>query len=78
MGGSKDPATHSPANLIRVCGDGTRGCHGAIESDRARSYELGRLVRQGQQPAEVPVLLRCGLVLLTEDGRYEHATEGAA
>jgi len=73
MGGSKDPAAHSPANLLRVCGDGTRGCHGAIESDRAWSYINGRLLRQGSSPADVPVLLRHGWVLLTEDGQYVSA-----
>ena len=68
MGGSKDPAAHSAANLLRVCGDGTRGCHGMIESNRTASYENGRLVRQGDSPADVPVGLRHGWVLLTEDG----------
>ena len=68
MGGSKDPAAHSAANLLRVCGDGTRGCHGMIESNRTASYENGRLVCQGDSPADVPVGLRHGWVLLTEDG----------
>ena len=70
MGGSKDPAAHSPANLLRVCGDGTRGCHGMIESNRTVSYVNGRLVRQRDSPADVPVGLRHGWVLLTEDGRH--------
>ena len=79
MGGSQDPAAHSPANLLRVCGDGTRGCHGAIESDRAGSYSNGWLVRQGESPTDVPVLLRYALfeVLLTEDGRHVPAETGA-
>ncbi len=70
MGGSKDPAARSPANLLRVCGDGTRGCHGMIESNRTVSYENGRLVRQGDSPTDVPVLLRNRWTLLTEDGQY--------
>ena len=80
MGGSKDPAAHSAANLLRVCGDGTRGCHGAIEADRAGAYSNGWLVRQGESPTDVPVLLRYALfeVLLTEDGRYVPAGIDAA
>lgn len=76
MGGSKDPAAHSPANLLRVCGDGTRGCHGMIESNRTVSYGTGRLVHQGDSPTDVPVLLRHGWVLLTEDGQYISAETG--
>jgi hypothetical protein len=70
MGGSKDPAARSPANLLRVCGDGTRGCHGMIESNRTVSYENGRLVRQGDSPTDVPVQLRNRWTLLAEDGQY--------
>ena len=78
MGGSKDPAAHSPANLLRVCGDGTRGCHGMIESDRAGSYGNGRLLRRSESPTDVPVLLHPGLVLLTEDGWYVSVETGSA
>jgi len=77
MGGSKDPAAHSPANLLRVCGDGTRGCHEMIESNRTASYENGRLVRQGDSPTDVPVLLRHRWTLLTEDGQYVDAGTGS-
>ena len=70
MGGSKDPAAHSAANLLRVCGDGTRGCHGMIESNRTASYENGWLLRRGEPPTCVPVLLRNRWTLLTEDGQY--------
>jgi len=70
MGGSKDPAAHSPANLLRVCGDGIRGCHGMIESNRTASYGNGRLVRQGDSSTDVPVLLRNRWTGLTEFGQY--------
>ena len=70
MGGSQDPAAHSPANLLRVCGDGTRGCHGMIEADRTGSYGHGWLLRRGELPTCVPVLLRNRWTLLTEDGQY--------
>jgi hypothetical protein len=47
MGGSKDPRINDPANLLALCGSGTTGCHGLIESYRERSYEHGWLLRHG-------------------------------
>ncbi len=75
MGGSKDPATNTPANLVRVCGSGSTGCHGWIESNREAARDCGYLVGQGHDPATVPVLLMTsgGLfewVLLDADGGY--------
>lgn len=54
MGGTRDPRINSPANLLALCGSGTTGCHGHIESHRAESYRLGWLVRWGEDPLEVP------------------------
>jgi hypothetical protein len=54
MGGTKDPKVSSPANLIVLCGSGTTGCHGDVESYRdARAR--GLLLWRSQDPAEVPV-----------------------
>lgn len=47
----------SPAALLDACGSGTTGCHGIVERDRDRSYELGLLVHRGENPAKVPVKL---------------------
>jgi len=73
MGGSRDPQTDLPSNGLRICGSGTTGCHGLIEQDRAWARDLGYLVRQGVDPATVPVVLRqpgghLDWVLLGEDG----------
>lgn len=69
LGGSKDPATNLPSNLVRLCGSGITGCHGWIESNRAHAYHLGLLVHLGHDPAAVPVMLRAhGWVLLNNDG----------
>jgi hypothetical protein len=48
----------------------TSGCHGWIESNRdRRRWATGWLLREGQDPAEVPVLLHDGRrVLLGVDG----------
>jgi hypothetical protein len=38
MGGSRNESTYiKPANLIVLCGSGTTGCHGWVESNRDRS-----------------------------------------
>lgn len=69
LGGTKDPAINYPSNLLWVCGDGTRGCHGYIESHRTESYDQGWLVRHGRRPATVPVHLWDGRdVYLDDDG----------
>lgn len=71
MGGSRDPLRYSAANCLVLCGTGTEGCHGYVEAHREESYELGRLVRSGDDPCTVPVTLRGGgRVLLTVDGEY--------
>lgn len=58
MGGTRDPLSASPANLITLCGSGTTGCHGWVESHREVSFKEGWLVPRGIDPATVPV--RCG------------------
>jgi hypothetical protein len=76
MGGSRRADTHSIVNLLALCGSGTTGCHGRIESDRATALVCGWLVRSSADPAQIPVWLRHRgeLVLLTADGDYEAAS----
>lgn len=57
-GGTKDPAINAIENLIVLCGDGVRGCHGWVESNRVESRRLGYSVPQWQDPAVVPVAHR--------------------
>ena len=57
-GGSKDPVTNSPANLLLVEGTGTTGAHGRIESEREWARRLGYAVPQWRNPVDVPVLHR--------------------
>lgn len=76
MGGSSRPELNTPANLILLCGSGTTGCHGRIESNREQAYAEGLLLHDGADPAAVPVLLHTipgafpALVYLTVDGCY--------
>jgi hypothetical protein len=50
MGGST--LLHTMANLVTLCGTGTTGCHGLVESQRTVSYALGWLVPNGVTPEE--------------------------
>lgn len=73
-GGTVDPATNYPSNLLWVCGTGTSGCHGTIESHRTRAYDNGWLLGDRAQPAGVAVLLWDGRrVLLDDEGGYRAA-----
>jgi 5-methylcytosine-specific restriction protein A len=68
-GGTKNPAINALSNLIWVCGDGVRGCHGHMESYRTEAYRLGWLVRDRGNPAKIAVRLWDGRdVLLDDDG----------
>lgn len=68
MGGSKDPAINSLSNLLFLCGSGTEGCHGWVESNRSVAYIEGLLVYRNDDPSEIPVTLRYGEVFLDEEG----------
>lgn len=77
MGGNKSAATSSPSNALLLCGSGTTGCHGWVESNRSEARDLGLLLRQHQDPAAVPVTLLVGRVLLGAAGEYIHTEEAA-
>ena len=46
-----------PSNILHVCGDGTRGCHGKIEANPATSRSKGYWLYSGQDPAETKVFM---------------------
>lgn|GEM_PF-1973501 len=75
MGGTSRVDVHELHHLLVVCGDGTRGCHGWVESERAEARRRGLLVEQAVDAAGVPVELSSGrLVLLDPVGVfYRHA-----
>ena len=78
MGGSDRPALNQPPNLLALCGSGTTGCHGWVESHRIDSYESGWLCYRNDNPVEIPVWVaidgnkfaQSEYVYLTDDGRY--------
>ena len=64
MGGSTAPDTNTAANCLLLCPP----CHRDVESDRVDALRWGWLVRQGCDPAQVPVLRRGAWVWLHGDG----------
>lgn len=65
MGGTRDPAVNAPSNLVALCGSGTTGCHGWIESHRAQALADGWLVSRWGDPAKVPIFVRGERIWLT-------------
>lgn len=68
MGGTRKTDANSPANLILLCGSGTTGCHGHVETHREEACRAGWAVTQADDPGLVPVTYPSGRFLLTADG----------
>jgi hypothetical protein len=68
MGGTKRPESNLPANLLTLCGTGTTGCHGWVESHRTSATADGLLISQHADPELIPVHTYRGKVLLSNDG----------
>jgi hypothetical protein len=66
MGGSA--LLERASNLVRLCGTGTTGCHGFVESQRTLATVRGWLLGYLDDPEATP--LRCfdGWHTLTDDG----------
>lgn len=58
MGGTSDPRIHALSNLVLLCGTGTTGCHGWIESNRAVARATGWLISRFEAAPESSVPLR--------------------
>lgn len=54
MGGSKNEELHKSANLIALCGSGTSGCHGWVESHREEARTFGYLIAKVESAEEIP------------------------
>lgn len=63
MGGTKRESTDEAANGVVLCGSGTTGCHGWVESNRAQALIEGYLVPQHTEPATVPIHMGKGLAM---------------
>ena len=72
MGGSRNPSANSVANLMLLCGSGTTGCHGEVESHRTSAVAEGFIVPRPANPETTPVLYRrSDWRVLTADGSVE-------
>lgn len=60
MGGGKSAKAKARydrvSNLVRICGSGTTGCHGHIESYRSAAYDEGWLVHRNEDPETIPLI----------------------
>jgi len=56
MGGTRNPDIHKPANLIVLCGSGTSGCHGWVESNRDKARSQGYLLFRIDNAEEIPFI----------------------
>ena len=63
--------TWAPSNLLHLCGDGTRGCHGWITLNPLKSRDKGWSVRRCAEPSEERLLTWQGWVLFADDGGIE-------
>lgn len=70
MGGTKRNI-HTCEWLLHVCGSGTTGCHGYIETHRDEAYEKGWLLRRNAGPDTPAWLYGHVFVILTPDGGYQ-------
>jgi hypothetical protein len=54
MGGTRRSDSNEPANLLLLCGSGTTGCHGWVESHRRQSLDHGIILYDRDIPVEHP------------------------
>jgi hypothetical protein len=73
MGGTRDVRINFPSNLLTLCGSGTTGCHGHVESHRFDAIAEGYLLTNVADAASTPVLTSAGWLLFTDDGEIEVA-----
>ena len=77
MGGSA--LLERASNLVRLCGTGTTGCHGFVESQRTLATVRGWLLGFLDDPEAAPLQCYDGWFLLDDQGsRIPYTGEGAA
>lgn len=62
-----------PQNIVALCGDGVRGCHGWCESHPQAGHDIGFCVKPWEDPALMPIKYRLSTwALLTPDGEIDY------
>lgn len=73
MGGTASLDINLPSNLVTLCGTGTTGCHGWIESHRTQAVEDGWLLASIVDRHRAVRTIVSSLVTLHDDGtRHNH------
>ncbi|MEO3922675.1 hypothetical protein ABGB07_02150 [Micromonosporaceae bacterium B7E4] len=72
MGGRKGAARELNNRLSNVI-HGCRECHGWTHARPEEAYDLGLMLREGQDPENEPVTRRCEWVYLYDDGSWTEA-----
>lgn len=67
MGGSKAERVDKPSNLVTLCGSGTTGCHGYLESRRFIAERDGWILHAMEDPAHVPIMDKFGRRFALDD-----------
>lgn len=74
MGGTRRPEVNLPANLLLLCGTGTTGCHGWVESHRMQARDWGYLIRRDTaKPSWEPVFTANGWRRFDDEGGWAEA-----
>lgn len=83
-GGTRGPQAHRLSLLVLLCGTGTTGCHGWIESNRAEARALGWLISKFEPADPQTIPLRWSDLVdvehpdelfLLDDGTRIHSTD---
>lgn len=75
MGGTSNPAVHTVANIILLCGTGTTKCHGWVHAHPLEAKDNGWSVPSTANPEGWPVLYRLRWRLLSVDGGWRNLSE---
>lgn len=71
-----------PSNILDVCGDGTRGCHGWIEANPERAQERGLWLVGAESPQFTPLIISWRGIMdwyyLTDTGGLKWPGKGPA
>ena len=71
MGGSVKKEINESANLIVLCGSGTTGCHGWVESNRTEARKQGYLLYRIDEPDQVPFVSLDGVTRFIDNTGYK-------
>lgn len=78
MGGTRRTDSNQAMNLLLLCGSGVTGCHGRVETQRAKALQTGVILYDRDNPAEHPFQDMHGNWWLLEANGSKHPTNPSA